>query len=90
MNKEIVTSEQLATKNDLFRSTFKQSASDKIVMTRSVAHSDNLEEIKSEVRKFKIFEEGDDPYGEHDFGSLDLKNTNYYWKIDYYDKNFES
>ncbi|MBT7609361.1 MAG: DUF3768 domain-containing protein [Bacteriovoracaceae bacterium] len=89
MNKQIITNAELATQNDIFRSTFKQSPSDRIVFTSSVTHSDNLEEIKNAVKNFKTFEEGDDPYGEHDFGTFDLKNTKYYWKIDYYDTKFE-
>ncbi len=29
-----------------------------------------------------------DPYGEHDFGSIKFQNDIYFWKIDYYDINF--
>ena len=29
--------------------------------------------ILNKVRTFKDFNEGDDPYGEHDFGAFDLK-----------------
>lgn len=31
------------------------------------------------------FSEDNDPYGEHDFGSLELGDTRMFWKIDYYD-----
>ena len=27
------------------------------------------------------------PYGEHDFGSVDLNGGRYFWKIDYYDND---
>ena len=30
-----------------------------------------------------------DPYGEHDFGSFDYKGQKIFWKIDYYDLNYE-
>lgn len=45
--------------------------------------------ILNKVRTFKDFNEGDDPYGEHDFGAFDFKGKNIFWKIDYYDRNFE-
>ena len=38
------------------------------------------------VRDFDDFSEGDDPYGEHDFGAIALPNIpKVYWKIDYYE-----
>ena len=45
--------------------------------------------ILNKVRTFKDFNEGDDPYGEHDFGAFDFKGKKIFWKIDYYDRNFE-
>jgi Protein of unknown function (DUF3768) len=37
------------------------------------------------VKTFKDFTSGNDPYGEHDFGSFELAGDTFYWKIDYYD-----
>jgi hypothetical protein len=37
------------------------------------------------VRSFADFAEGNDPYGEHDFGSFNLAGETLFWKIDYYD-----
>jgi hypothetical protein len=39
------------------------------------------------VRGFSDFTEGNDPYGEHDFGSLNLAGETLFWKIDYYDRS---
>jgi hypothetical protein len=39
------------------------------------------------VRCFEDFTEGDDPYGEHDFGVIHFREQRYFWKIDYYDRN---
>ena len=36
------------------------------------------------VESFNSFNEDNDPYGEHDFGSFELGDTKYFWKIDYY------
>lgn len=41
------------------------------------------------VRTFNAFSEGDDPYGEHDFGAFDYKDDRVFWKIDYYDPDME-
>lgn len=49
----------------------------------------DVEAILNKVRTFKDFNESDDPYGEHDFGAFDFKGKKIFWKIDYYDHNFE-
>ena len=36
------------------------------------------------VRRFDGFNEENDPYGEHDFGSIQLPTVKLFWKIDYY------
>jgi hypothetical protein len=37
------------------------------------------------IAAFDQFTEGNDPYGEHDFGSLTYLGQPMFWKIDYYD-----
>lgn len=37
------------------------------------------------VETFDRFTEDNDPYGEHDFGSLLWRGEKIFWKIDYYD-----
>ncbi|THD60598.1 DUF3768 domain-containing protein [Phenylobacterium sp.] len=39
------------------------------------------------VGSFTDFPEGDDPYGERDFGAFDLARERLIWKIDYYDRH---
>ena len=34
---------------------------------------------------FDAFTPDNDPYGEHNFGSITLEDTTFFWKIDYYD-----
>lgn len=46
-------------------------------------------EILNQVRCFNNFTEDNDPYNEHDFGSFDYKGEKIFWKIDYYDKNYQ-
>jgi hypothetical protein len=38
------------------------------------------------VRTFDDFSEGNDPYGEHDFGAFDYGGERLFWKIDYYNE----
>ncbi len=47
-------------------------------------------DIMCKVRSFNSFDEGNDPWGEHDFGAFDYKGQKIFWKIDYYDKTEES
>lgn len=44
-------------------------------------------DIMCTVRTFKDFNEGNDPWNEHDFGSFHYKGQLIYWKIDYYAKD---
>jgi len=38
------------------------------------------------VQNFSGFNEGNDPHKEHDFGRIHYKGTDYFFKIDYFDK----
>ena len=49
-----------------------------------------LNQILTKVRLFDDFNEENDPYGEHDFGSFEHTGRKLYFKIDYYDENAES
>lgn len=42
-------------------------------------------EIFKRVREFSEFTPGNDPYGEHDFGSIIASDEQVFWKIDYYE-----
>jgi hypothetical protein len=37
------------------------------------------------VANFDKFDDGNDPYEEHDFGSVAVRGTALFWKIDYFD-----
>ena len=41
------------------------------------------------VRTFNDFTEDNDPWKEHDFGSVEFKGGKYFWKIDYYEKSLK-
>ena len=41
------------------------------------------------VTDFDGFDDDNDPYGEHDFGALQLLGYRIFWKIDYYDEQMQ-
>lgn len=79
---------QIAALNDTFRAnpalgTFVLTAGIRANMPQDIAT------ILNKVLTFKDFTKDNDPYGEHDFGAFDFKGRKIFWKIDYYDRNFE-
>ena len=54
-----------------------------------VAMHEKANEVFVAVRDYTDFSEDNDPYGEHDFGSLKVADQKVFWKIDYYDENLE-
>lgn len=81
-------SSKIATLNDAFRKSF---SGGKLMMTAGVdALPDKVKcAALNEVATFDSFAEGNDPYGEHDFGSFELCNRKFFWKIDYFDERCE-
>jgi Protein of unknown function (DUF3768) len=70
--------------NDNFRSTY---VGGQVVMTYGV--SELPIDVKAKallmVKTFKNFTGDNDPHGEHDFGSFEIGDETFFWKIDYYD-----
>ena len=46
--------------------------------------------ILEAVSKFDRFDEDNDPYGEHDFGALEVEGERLFFKIDYYDQSLSA
>lgn len=78
----------IKTLNDNFRKTF---IGGRVMLTSGIRAKtqDEIAEILEKVRSFDNFTTANDPYGEHDFGSLDYKGQKIFFKIDYYDLNYE-
>jgi hypothetical protein len=74
--------------NDLLRGTFLPQLG-RVVLTEGIRDHDKREDFLTKVREFKDFTDGDDPYGEHDFGAIEVNGEKAFFKIDYYDKAFE-
>lgn len=72
---------EIAKKNDEFhRSGFG------VVVTSGVQVLEDLSGLLDDIRHFNEFAEDNDPYGEHDFGTVYWFDENVFWKIDYYDQ----
>lgn len=78
----------IKTLNDNFRKTF---AGGRVIWTTGIDSMDFIDVVKimEKVRYFNNFTPDNDPYGEHDFGSFDYKGKKIFWKIDYYDTNYQ-
>jgi Protein of unknown function (DUF3768) len=74
--------------NDTFRRTF---SGGRVMMTCGVAELPDMVKANALllVASFDQFTEDNDPRGEHDFGSFELVNRKFFWKIDYYDERCE-
>lgn len=61
--------------NDLFRHTF---MGGRVLLTTGVAALplDTKARVILAVQQFKDFDEGNDPHGEHDFGSFEVDGEN--------------
>lgn len=80
---------RIAELNDLLRTTF---LTGKVVITEGVkALPDTQREaVITGVRTFDAFTEGDNPYGERDFGAFEVESVGtIFWKIDYYDADYQ-
>lgn len=74
---------KIATLNDRFR--FR---GDGVTLTQGVQGVEDLYGLLEAVRWYDNFNEGNDPYSEHDFGSFEWKGEKIFWKIDYYDVTY--
>ena len=58
-----------------------------ITVTSGVQVLENLHLLIDEIRSYSEFNENNDPYGEHDFGTVHWYGEKVFWKIDYYDQD---
>lgn len=75
---------KIAALNDRFRGM----ALD-VMITPGVRDLPRVIELMKAIEQFDTFNEDNDPYGEHDFGSLEWYGEKVFWKIDYYDQKLE-
>lgn len=76
--------------NDQFRMRLKGSGKVIFVGELAAKEFEHRDKVFQAVMKFEAFNQGDDPYGEHDFGAFDLDGERYMFKIDYYDPSMDA
>jgi hypothetical protein len=81
-------SDRIRLLNDNFRTTF---VGGRVVLTQGVSEMsmDERARILLAVQSFKDFDSGNDPHGEHDFGSFELAGETYFFKVDYYSPDLQ-
>lgn len=78
--------------NDQLRASLRAIPEGRVVMTLAVSNlsSDDLYSVLEAIALFNSFTPDNDPYGEHDFGSVTVGQLGqFFWKIDYYDLEYE-
>jgi hypothetical protein len=78
--------EKIRTLNYAARTTFQDC---RVMLTVGVQQLGGLPELLDAVRSYSSFDESNDPYGEHDFGSFNFAGEQVLWKIDYYDVDLQ-
>ena len=68
--------------NDLARQTFSDC---RVMITPGIQGLEDLEAVLRKVQQYDAFTPNNDPFGEHDFGKIDVGNHVIFWKFDYYD-----
>jgi hypothetical protein len=78
----------IAQLNDEFRTTaiLEDLVNCRVVFTHGIASlpTKDIDRIMDLVRNFTDFNEGNDPYGEHEFGTVSADWQEVFWKIDYF------
>jgi hypothetical protein len=61
------------------------------MITRGIQALDDFTRaaIYAAVRAFDTFTDDNDPYGEHDFGMVEVGDVRAFWKFDYYEAGSE-
>jgi hypothetical protein len=86
MDIDIERAEKITALNDKFRKV----ALLNVFVTNEVRDTlPDVPGLMQAVRDFDRFTEDNDPYGEHDFGSLEWHGEKVFWKMDYYDQEMK-
>lgn len=81
--------ERIAQLNDAFRKTLERQSHVYITPGIQALSGEDQLQIFSLVKTFNDFSEGNDPYGEHNFGAIDYEGDRIFWKINYYDRDMK-
>lgn len=82
--------QRIAELNDKFRTALGVYPG-KVVQTHGISSLSQADQsaIREKVETYTDFNEGNNPYGERDFGKIVHNGETIFWKIDYYDLAYE-
>lgn len=78
--------EKISDLNDAARRSFKDC---RVMITGGVQALGITQQVLLAVSSYSDFSESNDPYGEHDFGSIRIAEQAVFWKFDYYDVDLQ-
>ena len=83
---------KIAELNDNLRQNLFNPGKDKVILTQGVSNLPFDEQLRIllKVKLFNNFNEGNDPYKQHDFSRIEHLGINYFWKIDYYNLDMDA
>lgn len=73
---------QVRALNDAARTTL---TGCRVMVTQGVDALGRMDEVLGAVSSYIAFDADNDPFGEHDFGSMQVAGQTVFWKFDYYD-----
>ncbi len=79
-------SEKIRELNDAARRSF---TGCRVMITSGVQALGITQRVLFAVSSYSDFSESNDPYGEHDFGSIRIAEQTVFWKFDYYDVDLQ-
>lgn len=87
--KDVPPNQRIRELNDQFRQTGQ--GRDSIMITEGVQAKGSAFTLAAvnAVRSFDAFSDENDPWGEHDFGAIELEGEKIFFKIDYYDLSLQ-
>ena len=83
---------KIAELNDKLRRNIFNPGKDKVILTQGVSFLPFDEQLRIllKVKLFNNFNEGNDPYFQHDFGMIEHSDLKYFFKIDYYSNSMDA
>lgn len=80
------TADRIRELNDAFRTTGPRAGDWMLTFGVRALGPDFINLAIRAVQEHSCFTADNDPYGEHDFGSVNLAGHHLFWKIDHYDR----
>jgi len=87
-----MNTKKIAELNDNLRKNLFTPGKNQVFISQGVNSLPYIERARllDKVQNFNDFNKGNDPYKEHDFGRIEHRGINYFFKIDYYNQTMDA